>query len=67
MSWVYVASAAYCLTALFLMSMTFLEGAQARASWNLYRFAGLLVCLFWPVLVLYLMFKMVFKRSVAEQ
>lgn len=67
MSWVYLASAAYCLTVLFLLSMTFLEGLQARAPWNMYRFAGLLVCILWPVLFFYLMFKAASKRRVSEQ
>lgn len=65
MSWIYLVGAAYLLTALFLLAMTYLEGLQARASWNMYRFAGLLVCVFWPVLFLYLMFKMASKRRIS--
>lgn len=67
MSWVYFATAAYCLTALFLLAMTYLEGLQARAPWNMYRFAGLLICILWPVLFLYLMFKMISKTRISER
>lgn len=47
MSWLYVAGVAYGLTGFFLVGMTYLEGLQAHAPWNMYRVAGLLVCVFW--------------------
>lgn len=46
MAWICFATAAYCMPALFLLAMTYLEGLQARAPWNMYRFAGLLICIF---------------------
>ncbi|OCO99196.1 MULTISPECIES: hypothetical protein [unclassified Ensifer] len=67
MSWIYFVSFAYSLTALFLLAMTYIEGLQARAPWNMYRLAGLLVCIFWPVLFLYLMVTMASKRRISQR
>ncbi|MGE6782888.1 hypothetical protein ACQKGL_10230 [Ensifer adhaerens] len=67
MSWVFVAGVAYGLTAFFLVAMTYLEGLQARAPWTMYRLAGLLVCVFWPLLFLYLMLRMASKRRIPER
>ena len=67
MSWLYVAGVAYGLTACFLVGVTYLEGLQAHAPWNMYRFAGLLVCVFWPILFLYLMLRMASKRRIPER
>ncbi|HEV7309727.1 hypothetical protein [Ensifer sp.] len=67
MSWIYVACFAYSLTALFLLAMTFLEGMQGRAGWNIYRIAGLLACLVWPVLFVYLMFKFASRNRISQR
>ncbi|HEV7322820.1 MAG TPA: hypothetical protein VGO04_29820 [Ensifer sp.] len=67
MSWIYVAGFAYSLPALFLLVMTYIEGLHARAPWNIYRFAGLLICIFWPILFLYLMVTMASKRRISQR
>lgn len=66
MSWMYFVGVTYCMAALFLLVMTYLEGLQAHASWNAYRVAGIVICIFWPVLIFYLMFKIVTKRNVPQ-
>ncbi|MNF11860.1 hypothetical protein D3C80_2131830 [compost metagenome] len=62
----YFVGATYCSAALFLLTMTYLEGLQAHAPWNAYRVAGIVVCILWPVLIFYLMFKIVTKRKVPQ-
>jgi hypothetical protein len=50
MSNLQIAALIYGTTALLYLAPTYIEGERSGGQWSIYRVAGLVFCLFWPLL-----------------
>ncbi len=57
MSNLQIAALVYGATALLYLTPTYLEGEKSGGHWSVYRLAGLVFCLFWPLLTAVFIFK----------
>lgn len=53
MLWSYILSTAYGAIVLLFLDSSFREGDLAGGQWDAMRVLGLLLCLVWPLLILY--------------
>jgi hypothetical protein len=57
MSNVQIAELVYGATALLYLALTYIEGERGGDQWPLHRVAGLVFCLFWPLLTVVFIYK----------
>lgn len=55
----------YALVATIFITATLLEGWANRGGWTVYRFAGLIACLLWPLMILFLILHLLFSQAFA--
>lgn len=62
MSWVEIATAAYCAVASLFTMNTLVEGDRTKLKWDFARVLGLVACNLWPLVVTALLFMMLQRR-----
>ena len=63
MSNLQIAALAYGATTLIYLAPTYIEGERVGGQWSAHRIAGLVLCLFWPVLTVIVIYKVAVATS----
>ncbi len=64
MLWSYILSTLYGGIALLFLDSSFREGELDGGTWDAMRVAGLLLCLVWPLLILYVIFSALRQKQI---
>jgi hypothetical protein len=63
MSNLQIAALVYGATALLYLTPTYIEGERAGGEWSVHRIAGLVFCVFWPLLTAIFIYKITVGAS----
>ncbi|WP_455270001.1 hypothetical protein [Rhizobium herbae] len=63
MSNLQIAALVYGVTALLYLAPTYIEGERAGGQWSAHRIAGLVFCVFWPLLTAVFIYKVTIGSS----